>query len=248
MPQRAAVVTGANRGIGAEIVGQLEKMGLRVVRTSRKPHEGYVTLDVTKPDEVDALARRLSAEGGVDVVVNNAGVSLDGSDAEGARRTLDVNLFGAMRVTDALLPSMRAGGRVVMISSGMGELSGVRGELRERIAAPGLTRPQLVALAESFVRDVAAGTHARHGWPSSAYSVSKVLLNALVRVLARELEGDARRILVNAENPGWVRTRMGGSSAPRSVEEGARTAVWLATLPDGGPTGGFFRDEKAIPF
>jgi carbonyl reductase 1 len=248
MPQRVAVVTGANRGIGAEIAKQLESNGLRVSATSREPREGYVALDVVEPRHVEALARRLAADGGADVLVNNAGVSLDGFDADVARRTLDVNLFGAMRVTDALLPSMREGGRVVMISSGMGNLSGVRGALRERIAAPGLTRSELVALADAFVRDVAAGTHAQQGWPSNSYSVSKILLNAFVRVLARELEGDRRRILVNAENPGWVRTRMGGPSATRSVEEGARTAVWLATLPDGGPTGGFFRDEKQTPW
>jgi carbonyl reductase 1 len=248
MQPRIAVVTGANRGIGAQVARQLERQGLRVVSTSREPRDGHVPLDVTRPSDVDALARRLSADGGVDVVVNNAGVSLDGFDAEVARRTLDVNLFGAMRVTDALLPSMRANGRIVMVSSGLGSLSGVRGELRDRILDPRLSRSELVALAESFVRDVGAGKHGGHGWPSSAYSVSKILLNALVRVLARELEGDPRRILVNAEDPGWVRTRMGGRSAPRSVEEGARTAVWLATLPEGGPTGGFFRDERPRPW
>jgi carbonyl reductase 1 len=78
--------------------------------------------------------------------------------------------------------------------------------------------------------------------------VSKVGLNALVRVIARELAGDPRRILVNAADPGWVRTRMGGASAPRSVEEGARTPVWLARLPEGGPSGGFFRNERPVPW
>jgi len=248
MSERVAVVTGANRGLGAEIARQLGGRGLRVVATSREPRDGFATLDVTRAEHVEALAHRLAGEGGLDVLVNNAGVSLDGFDADVARRTLDVNVRGAMRVTDALLPGMRDGGRVVMVSSGMGELSGVRGEVRERFADPELDRAGLLALVESFVRDVAAGTHARRGWPSSAYSVSKIAMNALVRVLARELAGDPRRILVNAENPGWVRTRMGGASAPRSVEDGARTAVWLALLPEGGPTGGFFRDERPIPW
>ncbi|HEY3820632.1 MAG TPA: SDR family NAD(P)-dependent oxidoreductase [Polyangiaceae bacterium] len=246
--ERVAVVTGANRGIGAEITRQLELEGMRVVPTSREPRQGFVTLDVTSTREIEALATRLAKEGGVDVLVDNAGVSLDGFDAEVAKKTLAVNFYGALNVTDALLPSMRPGGRVVMISSGMGELSGVHGDVRARIADPRLTREGLIALVEQFVRDVETGTHARHGWPSNAYSVSKIALNALVRVLARELAGDPRRILVNSENPGWVRTRMGGRSAPRSVEDGARTAVWLATLPDGGPNGGFFRDEQAIPW
>jgi NAD(P)-dependent dehydrogenase (short-subunit alcohol dehydrogenase family) len=245
---RVAVVTGANRGLGAEIARELEARGLRVVKTSRVPQQGFATLDVTRADHVASLAAQVAADGGCDVLVNNAGASLDGFDADVARRTLDVNFSGPLRVTDALLPSMRAGARVVMVSSGMGRLSVVHGQAHARLADPALTRPQLVELMESFVRDIASGDFARRGWPSSAYSVSKVGLNALVRVLARELEGDARRILVNSVNPGWVRTRMGGRSAPRSVEEGARTPVFLAMLPDGSPTGAVFSDEKPVPF
>ncbi len=245
---RVAVVTGANRGLGAEIARQLEELGVHVVRTSREPSPGFETLDVTRPEHATALAERL---GPVDILVNNAGVSLDGFDEGVARRTLDTNLHGALRVTDALLPAMRPGGRIVMVSSGMSSIGAVRGPLRERILDPGLTRAGLMQLAESFVSSVASASGARTagtGWPTNAYSVSKILLNAAVRVLARELAGDPRGILVNAENPGWVRTRMGGRSAPSTVEEGARTAVWLALLPEGGPTGGFFKDERPIPW
>jgi carbonyl reductase 1 len=241
MVDRIAVVTGANRGLGAEISRQLEAAGVVVVRTSRESLTGFETLDVTRPEQVAALAARL---GTVDIVVNNAGVSLDGFGVDVARRTLDTNFHGALRVTEALLPQMRANGSVVMISSGMGTLSGVSGPLRQRLLDPSLTREQLLALASSFVEAVGAGTHAQQGWPSNAYSVSKILLNAAVRVLARELAADPRYIRVNAESPGWVRTRMGGRSAPGTVEEGARTAVWLALLPPGGPTGGFFADER----
>jgi NAD(P)-dependent dehydrogenase (short-subunit alcohol dehydrogenase family) len=246
--ERVAVVTGANRGLGAEIASQLNRPGLRVIATSREPREGFTTLDVTRRDQIEQLAGRVSSEGGLDVLVNNAGTSLNGFDADVARRTLDVNFFGAMHVTDAMLPAMHAGGRVVMVSSSMGELSHVHGELRAEFDSPSLTRSSLFALMNRFVSDVAAGVHAKRGWPSNAYSVSKVGMNALVRVLARELAGDTRRILVNAACPGWVRTRMGGRGAPRSVEQGARTPVWLALLPDAAPTGGFFRDERAIPW
>jgi NAD(P)-dependent dehydrogenase (short-subunit alcohol dehydrogenase family) len=79
-----------------------------------------------------------------------------------------------------------------------------------------------------------------------AYSISKTALNAFTRVLAATYQSQG--VLVNAVDPGWVRTDMGGKSAPRSVEQGAETAVWLATLPDDGPTGGFFRDRRAIPW
>jgi carbonyl reductase 1 len=249
-----AVVTGSNRGIGLEIVRQLLAAGVRVLATSRDPAKGqsaaerlgaeYFMLDVTSDASVNALAHHLA--GGFDILVNNAGVSLQGFDAEVARKTLDVNFYGAMRTTDRLLPAMRRDGRIVMVSSGMGELSAVSPELRERFEDPRLTRAALSELGDSFVRDVAAGTHSQRGWPSSAYRVSKIALNAFTRLLARELAPDPRRILVNAACPGWVRTDMGGSSAPRSATKGAETPVWLALLPEDGPTGGFFRDQQPI--
>jgi NAD(P)-dependent dehydrogenase (short-subunit alcohol dehydrogenase family) len=244
--KRIAVVTGANRGIGREIARQLVNKGLHVIGASRDTREPErdvepFELDVTRPEHIDALAARL--DDGLDVLVNNAGISMRGFDASVARKTLDVNFFGAMHVTDALVPAMRAGGRVVMVSSGLGDISCVSSALRDRLLDASLDERALAELMESFVRDVAAGTHAEHGWPSSAYSVSKVGLNMLARILARDLRHDPRQVLVNAANPGWVRTRMGGSGAPRSVEQGAQTPVWLALLPEGGPSGGFFHDQ-----
>jgi carbonyl reductase 1 len=241
---RVALVTGANRGIGLEIVRQLSRAGVNVLAAAREPGAGDIVLDVTNKDHIDALAERLSD--GLDILVNNAGTSMQGFDAKMARGTLDVNFFGPMNVTDALLPHLRPGARIVMVSSGMGELSHVGPELRKRFESPTLDRAALVELMHSFVLEVAAGAHESHGWPSNAYSVSKVGLNALTRVLARELASDPRAILVNAVCPGWVRTRMGGQGAPRSPEQGARTPVWASLLPEGGPNGGFFRDERAI--
>ena len=163
---RTAVVTGANRGLGEAIAAELGERGLRVVPTSREPRQGFVALVVTRADHVTAFAQQLAGHGGVDVLVNNAGVSLDGFDERVVRRTLDANFLGAMRVTDALLPSMHPGGRIVMVSSGIGSLTGVRGDLRKRFEDPRLTREALLALVEEFPRDVAAGVHDRHGWPS----------------------------------------------------------------------------------
>jgi carbonyl reductase 1 len=204
----------------------------------------YRQLDVLDPTSITTLADQLGREGAkLDAAVNNAGIAMQGFDAEIARKTLEVNFFGAMHITDALLPLVRDGGNIVMVSSGLGELSCLTPALREKFMSPDLTRDALVALMHSFIADVEGGRHAKAGWPSSAYAVSKVGLNALVRVLAPELAG--RKIRVNAVCPGWARTDMGGKGAPRSVEEGAASIVWAAALEEG-PTGGFFRDGKRI--
>jgi len=241
---RTALVTGASRGLGLETSNQLEKRGYRVLRASRR---GDWVLDVTDDASVAELARRLRAEAvSLDLLVNNAGISMKGFDERVARGTLDTNFFGPLRVTDALLPTMPDGAHVVMVSSGMGAIDVIPSrDLRERIMDPALSRDALVALMRSFVDDVAKGTHAKRGWPSSAYSVSKVGLNALVRVLARDLL--PRHVRVNAVCPGWVKTDMGGRHAEREVSEGAASIVAIAA-PETGPTGGFFRDGRAIPW
>ncbi len=260
---RTALVTGANRGLGLETARQLAGRGFNVIVTARDvgaaraAADGLtraapagsvaalpVPLDVGAPAQVAAAAAHLRAAGtALDVLVNNAGIAMDGFDAEVARRTLAVNFFGPLRVTEALLPIVRDGGTIVMVSSGMGELGGVDAGLRARFTDPALTRDGLAELARAFVADVAAGRHRERGWPSSGYRVSKIALNALVRVWAPELA--ARHIIINAVCPGWVRTDMGGRGASRGVEKGAASIVWAATR-EGEPTGGFFRDGGRI--
>jgi carbonyl reductase 1 len=174
--------------------------------------------------------------------VNNAGIGTWGSDLEAAKRTIAVNYLGARNVTDALVPFVPSGGRIVMVSSGYGELSNLSRDLRGRFADPSLARATLDGLVSSYLSDIGSGGRRRAGWPS-AYSVSKIALNALTRILARELS--PRGISVNAVCPGWVRTDMGGRGAPRSIPVGARSIVHGAKLPDGA-TGGFYRDGKPI--
>ncbi|MCX5254369.1 SDR family NAD(P)-dependent oxidoreductase [Streptomyces canus] len=230
---RTALVTGGARGIGVEICRQLAERGLRVLVAARQleaaeeacrtlgPRALPLALDVSSAKSVTQAVREAEelTDGGVDVLVNNAGVSLDGElrppyvDEEVLRATLDVNLVGAWRVAEAVVPGMvRAGyGRVVNLTSSYGSL----------------------ALMDS-------GRH-------PAYRVSKTALNALTRMLAGELSGTG--VLVNAADPGWTRSGMGGPSAPRGPEEGADTPVWLATLPDGDETtGGLFAGRRPLPW
>lgn len=248
-----ALVTGANRGIGRAIAKQLKDAGLDVVGTARSREAAdevasalgieSVVFDVTDAGAVPGIVERFAD--GLDVLVNNAGVALNGFDADVVRRTLAVNVDGPIRLTDALLGRLRPNARIVNVSSGMGELDCVSRALAERFLAV-TDREGLRTLMDEFTNAVEAGTHGKQGWPSSAYRVSKVGLNTFTRVLDRDLSTDDRRIAVNAMCPGWVATDMGGAGAPRTPDEGARTAVWLATQGLGGPRGGFFRDNRPV--
>ena len=223
-----ALVSGANRGIGLEVVRQLAQRGFTAVLGSRDLEKGRAAaeglggldvdprrLDVADPGSVRELASELEdAYGRLDVLVNNAATLYDtwqtgvDADLEVVHEALETNLFGAWRTAQACLPLLRRSehGRIVNVSSGGGALS-----------------------------SMGAGT--------PAYSVSKAALNALTRILAAELRGDG--ILVNAVCPGWVATDMGGPGG-RPVEQGGASVMWAVLLPDDGPTGGFFRDGRQL--
>lgn len=262
MQAPVALVTGANRGIGEEVAKDLAGRGYFVWVASREPSAAApvvatirqrggraeaVQLDVTRAADIASAIERVGNEsGGLDALINNAGVGAKGFNVEILRRTLAANFYGALHLTDAALPIMRPHGRIVMVSSSLGHRAILPGPLRSRISAPDLSRTDLLGFIAEYVDAVAAGGHLAAGWPSSAYRMSKIAMTTLAEVLTRELAGDPRGLLVNACCPGWVRTDMGGPGADRSISEGADTPVWLATLLPDGPRGGFFRDRVPV--
>ena len=216
---QVALVSGANRGIGAAIADGLAELGAMVYAGTRdrdaiEAHRP-VTLDVTNDAQVAAAIDRIEDEAGrLDVLVNNAGVlddegSLDTTPMATVDDVLAVNLRGAIALTRAALPllTQRKGSRVVTLSSRMAQL------------ATGM------------------------GTGSPAYRISKAGLNGCTVYLDAEY---GPGLIANAVCPGWVRTDMGGTGAPRSVEQGADTPIWCARFAPGSPGGGFYRDRERI--
>ena len=222
--ERVALMTGANRGIGLEVSRQLAELGKRVVVGVKNIAQGEAVakmlssngakafpaeLDVTDGATIEKLVRVIGSDfGRLDVPVNNAGILIDETD----------------------LPSET-------------KPQTVRATLETNLLGPWRLCQAFLPLMKrnnyGRIVNISSGAGALSEMSESlyapAYSISKTSLNALTIMLASELRGS--NILVNATCPGWVRTDIGGANAPRSVREGADTAVWLATLPDGGPTG-----------
>jgi NAD(P)-dependent dehydrogenase (short-subunit alcohol dehydrogenase family) len=235
-----ALITGATSGIGKEIARQLAALGWTVLLGARDVERGeraaaevggrVLPLDVTDPASVSAAA---AAVPGLDVLVNNAGISLDTADVvtqvdvEVFRRTYETNVFAVVSVTNAFLPALRrsAHPRVVNVSSGTGSLTWSTGP-----------NPQF---------DVDAASTGR----GAAYRSSKTALDALTVFYAHALAGDA--VLVNALAPGLRATNLNAQAAAAGGDpaEAAAGAVRLATLPDGGPSGLLFSfDGTVVPW
>jgi NAD(P)-dependent dehydrogenase (short-subunit alcohol dehydrogenase family) len=229
---KAALITGANKGIGHEVARQLAAKGFHVFVGARNAKAGrkaaeeiekrggkatFLEIDVTENDSVKNAAREFSnIEDHLDVLVNNAGVIVDGDNAvleisdDLFRKTLETNTLGPLRVTRLFVPLLRKSKepRVINVSSGGGQLTG-----------------------------------GADGW-APAYCISKTALNGVTVQLAAALPDFA----VNSVCPGWVRTEMGGENASRSVEEGADTIVWLASEAPQNLSCKFLRDRKEIPW
>ena len=248
--QKVAFITGANKGIGLETARGLGKLGVRVVLGSRDEAKGRAAaealkaegiegveafrFDVDRPEDHRAIAEHLEkAYGRLDILVNNAGVWLDVATPEDTqgfnttsattpdvlRRTFDTNFFSVVALTQALLPLLR------------------------KSPAGRIVNLSSVLASLTLHADPSSPIYGMKGF---AYDASKTALNAFTVHLAQELKGTA--IKVNSAHPGWVKTDMGGSAAPMEVADGGKTSVQLATLPDDGPSGGFFHLGEPLPW
>jgi NAD(P)-dependent dehydrogenase (short-subunit alcohol dehydrogenase family) len=229
--QKTALVTGANKGIGFEVVRELARMDFRVFLGARNVKAGraaaeklsgvgdvaFVEIDVSDADSIRRAAQELASHADhLDVLINNAGILLD--EDKGAltitpeifETTLRTNTLGPWLVTQAFVPLLKKSRepRIVNVSSGGGQLA-----------------------------------DGADGW-APGYCVSKTALNGVTVQLAAALP----KFAVNSVCPGWVRTDMGGEGATRSVAEGAATIVWLATDAPRDLTGKFVKDRKVIPW
>ena len=228
--ERVALVSGGNRGIGLEVCRQLSGQGVTVVIGSRDEERGRAAaeglegnvhphqLDVADAGSVDRMAAFLEDRFGRLDVLVNNAAIANDDGQSGVDADLD-------RVKEALEANLFGAWRLCEVAIPL-------------MRRNGYGRIVNVSTGLAALEDMGGG--------SPGYRVSKTALNVLTRILASELRGSG--ILVNAVNPGWVQTDMGGSGATRSVEEGADALVWAATLPNNGPTGGFFQDGRPIPW
>ncbi|MGM1063948.1 SDR family NAD(P)-dependent oxidoreductase [Saccharothrix sp. Mg75] len=235
-----ALVTGANKGIGYEIAAGLGALGWSVGVGARDEQRGEeavaklraagvdafgVLLDVTDDASVAAAAASVEERAGrLDVLVNNAAVAVAWPDAPSTvtpgnlREVVETNVIGVVRVTNAMLPLLRRSEHPRIVNHSS----------------------HVASLALQTAPDVDLGE------VSGAYSPSKTFLNAVTIQYAKELRGT--NIKINGACPGYVATGLNGFRGTRTAEEGARTAIRLATLPDDGPTGGLFDDDGIVPW
>ncbi|KAM4699061.1 carbonyl reductase [NADPH] 1-like [Discoglossus pictus] len=271
---KVVVVTGGNKGIGLAIVRSMckqfkgdvyltardPKLGQEAVK-ALKDNEGLTALfhqlDITDLQSIRTLQDFLKSKyGGIDLLINNAGIAFKGADTTPfptqAEVILKTNFFATRDICNELLPLLKPQGRVVNVSSMLSwmSLGSCSPELQEKFRSDTITEVELVTLMEQFVEDAKNGVHQEKGWPNTAYGVSKIGVTVLSRIQARQLnetrKGDG--ILLNACCPGSVRTDMAGPNSTKSPDEGAETPVYLALLPANAdyPHGQIVSEKKVV--
>ena len=261
---KIAVVTGSNKGIGFQTAKRLGLAGYKVILACRNRELGTAAaaeltaeaidvqcqiLDILDDESIAQFAAYIAeGYGKIDVLVNNVGIAFKAADPtpsqQQAAPTVGCNFFGTLKVTQALLPLINEGGRLVNMASESGHLKVIKGEaLRAQFASAGddLTLEALVALMNKFIHDVEAGIHEQEGWSSANLGTSKVGVVAMTKVLARMHP----EITVVCCCPGHCKTDMSSMNGTKTAEEGSITPFFVATAPEV-LTGKFYADEKEI--
>jgi len=234
-----SLVTGANRGIGREVCRQLAELGHTVILTARDLSAAAEAAQGAEAAEAAQAAPAIRAEPLQLDVTDPASVARAARWTQERHGKLDVLVNNAAITYDTWQRAVSA------------DLAVVREAAETNLYGPWLMIQEFLPLLRNSdhprIVNVSseAASLASMGGGTPAYTASKVALNALTRMVADELRRD--RILVNAVCPGWVATDMGGPGG-RPVAAGAASVVWAATLPDSGPTGGFFRDGRPLPW
>ena len=265
---KVALVTGGNKGIGAAICRALASStnprvhvllgsrdtsrgqeAVQRLRSEGRDNVDFLPLDIADPTSIQRATDAIKAKwGGLDILVNNAGIAAKGDafDEDVARTTLRTNYEGTRDVYQHMAPLLRPHARVVNLSSmaGRSALNHMSDSRRQQLMKEDLTIPQLDALMEEFIGDVKAGTWKEKGWPGTAYGVSKAAVSMLTRIQGRDQKDPS--VLINCVCPGWVRTDMAGDRAPKSPDEGAKTPVKLALLPETEKTTGRFWEDEQV--
>ncbi|XP_041001558.1 (+)-neomenthol dehydrogenase-like [Juglans microcarpa x Juglans regia] len=282
--KRYAVVTGANKGIGFEIVRQLASKGIVVVLTARDEKKGleaveklkdyglsdqvvFHQLDVSDPASIASLADFIKAKfGKLDILVNNAGINGVKVDADVAGAEIDwanlpqtyelaeaclqTNYYGTRGMAETLIHLLQLSNspRIVNVSSALGIIKNIPNERAQGVLGDveNLTEEKLDEILKEFLKDFKEGSVEAKGWPTflSAYTISKVAVNAYTRILAKKYPS----FCINCVCPGYVKTDINGNTGILPVEEGAAKPVRLALLPDGSPSGMFFVRQEVSSF
>jgi len=248
--QDVVYLTSRDETRGRDAVDALQREGVSAA---------FHQLDLESQESVDRFATHLKQNhGGVDVLVNNAGIAYKRDSTapfdEQARVTNATNFFGTLRVCEALIPLIRDGGRVVHVSSQVGHMNFARlsPELQRTFHSAELTKETLVSLISSFVAEAQTNSHEAKGWSNSAYGVSKIGVTALCAVQQREYDAlhPGNDVIFSACCPGFCDTDMTSHKGPRPAEVGADVAFYLATLPAKSDVtrGTFWYDRKELPW
>jgi len=245
-------LTARDQGRGEAAVKDLEQDAALKQAKALKADGGlseikFHLLDITSSSSIKTLADHLKQThgDGIDFVINNAGIALDGFNADLVKTTLDCNYYKTLEACHTFLPLLKPTGRIVNLGSMAGKLNKYSEEVRNRFLAS-KTEEDVTSIMKDFVAAVEAGKEKDAGFPSAGYAVSKAGLIGGTRALARQEKEKGSKVLINTCCPGYVNTDMTKGNRTRTVEEGAQTPVMLAIHDIQNKTGAFWQYEKEI--